>query len=231
MVAPVIRAVIFDFYGTLGESSWTTYWLHDALAQHGYALDRDAHPHIAPDVFDGHEHDEHSASREVYEAWVRSWWTEMLVVAGVPGGEQPAVLATIEAERAKWQMKLYPESLEVLHALRDRDLTLVLCSNWDWDLDDHVGQLGITDLFDEIVCSAWLGARKPHRRMFEAAVAAAKVSPGDALFVGDNVVADVAGAIAYGLPAVHVWRRADDPPPLPIGASRIQDLRELLEIA
>ena len=230
MVSPLTRAVIFDFYGTLGESAWTTHWLHDALAKHGYTLDRDAHPRIAPDVFDGHEHDEHSESRERYEAWVRSWWVQMLDVAGVPSDDHAKVIAGIEAERAKWEMELYPESLEVLSALRDRGLRLVLCSNWDWDLDEHVGRLGITELFDEVVCSAWLGARKPHRRMFDAATAAAKVPPGDALFVGDNVVADVEGALAYGLRAVHVWRREENPPPLPEGAKRVRDLRGILEL-
>ena len=226
-VGAAVRAVIFDFYGTLGESTWTGHWLDDLFRERGYELRG-----YAADEWDGKEHDEHSQSRDHYAAWMRSRWLGLLAQSGVPAAEHDAFVAAIDARREEWEMRLYPEALDVLHVLRDRGCRVVLCSNWDWDLDAHVRKLGIDDLFDGVVCSAWLGARKPHRRMFEAAVAASAVPPAEALFVGDNVVADVEGALAAGIPAVHVWRGDDHAaPPLPPGARRVRDLRELLPLS
>jgi putative hydrolase of the HAD superfamily len=148
----------------------------------------------------------------------------------VPASEHAELLAAIEAERQSWVMALYPESREVLEALRARGVRIVLCSNWDWDLDDHVAKLGIDDLFDEVICSAWVGARKPHPRLFAAALEAAGAPAADVLFVGDSVVADIEGAVAAGIPAVHVWRGSGTPPPLPAGAAQVQDLRGVLRL-
>ncbi len=224
--AVTTRAVLLDFYGTLGESTWTSNWLDELFTARGYVIRR-GH---AADEWDGQEHDEHSQSRDHYVAWLRSRWVELLTDSGVPRAEHDDFLAAIDARRSEWEMRLYPEALEVLHGLRARGLRVVLCSNWDWDLGDHVTKLGLAGLFDEVVCSAWLGARKPHPRVFHAALDAAGVDADAAVFVGDNVVADIEGAVAAGIRAVHVWRGTSEPPPLPDGAERIADLRGLLDL-
>jgi putative hydrolase of the HAD superfamily len=129
-------------------------------------------------------------------------------------------------------MQLYPEVIDVLTELRAKDVRLVLCSNWDWDLDRQIERSGLTELLDGRVSSAWVGARKPHRRMFAAALDVAGVEAGAALFVGDNWTADIEGARAAGLRAVHVCRdaSANGQPPLPDGVIRVRDLRPLLDL-
>ncbi len=50
--------------------------------------------------------------------------------------------------------------------LRERGLTLAICSNWDWDLEPAVTETGLDGWFDTVVSSAWAGARKPHPRIY-----------------------------------------------------------------
>ena len=56
----------------------------------------------------------------------------------------------------------------MLAELRARGLRLVICSNWDWDLAEAVDEAGLTAAVDAIVSSAWVGARKPHPRIYAA---------------------------------------------------------------
>jgi putative hydrolase of the HAD superfamily len=64
--------------------------------------------------------------------------------------------------------------------------------------------LGITPLFDTVLISETEGLRKPDRAIFERALERLSVSADEAIFVGDNPEADVAGARAAGL--VPVWK-------------------------
>jgi putative hydrolase of the HAD superfamily len=228
------KAVLLDFYGTLGESDWSETWLVDLLAEHGHEIEDTAGPHALGEAYDGEEHDEHSVSAETYTAWLRARWTGLLASWSVPEDQHAALIASIETRRATWRMQLYPEVIDVLGALRDRGLQLVVCSNWDWDLDHQIEVAGLDEFVHGTVSSAWVGARKPHPRMFRAALDVAGVDAGEALFVGDNWTADVEGARAAGLRAVHVWRRPAPPeadlPDVPPGVHRVADLRALLDL-
>jgi putative hydrolase of the HAD superfamily len=63
------------------------------------------------------------------------------------------------------------------------------------------------------VLSGEVGARKPEPAIFEAALAELDVAAEDAVFVGDRLVDDVAGAAAVGMTTVHaLWFRVDDGP-------------------
>jgi putative hydrolase of the HAD superfamily len=229
-------AVIFDFYGTLGETAdWDSTWLPDLLAERGVTFDVEVFRRWGSDAWDGTEHTEHSVSEEAYDAWMRARWRSMLVELGTPEGDLDDVIAQILSKRAEWRMALYPETVDVLTELRGRGLRVGLCSNWDWDLDRHLDMLGLLPLLDARVSSAWVGARKPHPRIFEAAVDAVGAQPLQVVFVGDNWVADVEGARNAGLRAVHVWRYEDSPDWLPIprddeDVRQIADLRELLPL-
>ena len=71
-------------------------------------------------------------------------------------------------------------------------------ADWrDFELDDAI---------HAIVSSHSVGYRKPHRAIFERALALAEARPEDAFHVGDNLVADVWGAQQVGIRAI--WRRS-----------------------
>jgi FMN phosphatase YigB (HAD superfamily) len=65
-----------------------------------------------------------------------------------------------------------------------------------------VADLGLVDLFDGILTSAVTGYEKPHREMYA-------VPHRPMWMVGEDLVADIAGADAAGIPAILVRQGAD----------------------
>lgn len=133
-------------------------------------------------------------------------------------------------ERAdRWRP--YDDVLPVLLRLRDRGLRLGVISNWDLRLRKLLGDLGLSELFDVIVCSAEVGIRKPDPRIFERACEAVGVAPQDAVHVGDHGYADLLGARSAGLRAVLIDRQGGEPAaagPAPI--SSFDELEDMLAI-
>lgn len=100
----------------------------------------------------------------------------------------------------------YPDALPTLRCLKENGFLLGIVSDqpngpdcramldyWQW-----------TPLFDAVTLSCEVGCAKPDPRMFRSTLAALGVSPEEAVMVGDNALADVAGALAVGMRAV--WR-------------------------
>jgi putative hydrolase of the HAD superfamily len=122
----------------------------------------------------------------------------------------------LEAEHAAWEPArvLGSTTHALLEALRSRGLRLGLVSNaFDpgWLLHRDLEQMGIAERIDHAVFSSEVGKRKPHREIFQRALEALEVAPGDALFVGDRLYEDVRGAAEVGMATVQaVWFRADD---------------------
>ena len=200
-----IRAVLFDFYGTLARA---TRWFSadEVLAEHGYAL-TDVHRAIYyADGLDGVEHDEHSQSRDHYVAWQRERTLAMLAASDVHPDEHEIIIEKLHAGAATRQLDPYDEVVSVLAELRARNIGIVICSNWDWDLREAVEEARLTDAVDAMVSSAWVGARKPHPRIFSAALDAAGVSPEHALFVGDTWGPDVDGPLIAGIAPLYLRR-------------------------
>lgn len=100
----------------------------------------------------------------------------------------------------------------VLDALRVR-ARLALCSNWSWSPSALaiLESSGLAPRLDALAISHDVGVRKPRPEIFEAALAALGVGAGEALHVGDNLEADVAGAAALGIRTVWITRCVEDP--------------------
>lgn len=201
-----MRAVIFDFYGTLAETpDWGPSW-QQMVADVGYELPDDVRDRWWNDGLDGTEHDEHSRSRDHYVAWQQTRVRGMLADCAVPVDIQDVLIARVREIGAHRRMRAYDEVTDVLGGLHARGLTLAICSNWDWDLDEAIDAAGLSGAVDAVVSSAWVGARKPHRRMYDAVLDRADVAPADALFVGDTWSCDVEGPRAAGFRPVYVRR-------------------------
>jgi putative hydrolase of the HAD superfamily len=120
----------------------------------------------------------------------------------------------------------FPEVPGALRALRARGVTLVVASNWDCSLGEVLEQAGLRGLVDGVVTSAQVGAAKPERALFDAALELAGCAPGEAVHVGDSPDGDVAGAAAAGIRAILVERHGDGAPG-PEPAARIRSLAQL----
>ena len=62
-----------------------------------------------------------------------------------------------------------------------------------------VRNTGVADLVDAVVVSEEFGVNKPDPAIFNHALNLIGASPSETLFVGDNTVADIGGAIGVGM--------------------------------
>lgn len=229
----VVRAVVFDFYGTLA------HWAEGAgvnyaavFAAHGYPL-----PDSVLDeyftLYDGVDHSEHSISEEVYERWVRGRLRQLAESNGVDLGQMGAIVDSLRAAD-QGPMVAYPEAAATIRALRDAGLTVGVCSNWGWELDSFLAETGLLELVDCAITSARAGMRKPHPEIYVQTARRLAVDPRDIVFVGDSWEPDVRGPRRLGMAAIHVWRIEErlgrDAPALEHGDYRVADLRGVLDV-
>jgi putative hydrolase of the HAD superfamily len=232
-----VRAVILDFYGTLAETpDWEPSW-EELVTDLGYTLPAHVRDRWWHDGIDGTEHDEHSQSRDHYVAWQEARLREMLDECGVTPCDQDVFLARVREMSGHRRIVAFDEVAPVLDELRGRGVTVAICSNWDWDLEEAIESAGLIDRVDTIVSSAWVGARKPHPRIYRHTLELLSVAPDDALFVGDTWTCDVEGPRAAGLRSVYVRRphwgpdsTAPEDPTQHGDVHRATDLRLLLEL-
>jgi putative hydrolase of the HAD superfamily len=215
----VLGAVLFDWGDTLMEFAYDPV-LIEAGHQAGLeALGRDG----LPDVERTAEH-----FREHYEPlfWVPGTVEEieypglvrrLLGDFGVEVSDDE-LARFLEAEHAAWEpaRRLAAHTHALLEALRSRGLKLGLVSNaFDpgWLLHRDLERMGLGERLDFAVFSSEVGKRKPHPAIFERALEALGVAPGDALFVGDRLYEDIRGAAEAGMRTVQaLWFRADEHP-------------------
>jgi putative hydrolase of the HAD superfamily len=231
------HAVLLDFFGTLVCARHWGPSYEAILLAHGAPAPTVERHLWSSDAYDGQDLSEHAASREVYVAWERKRLRELAITCGVPVVRAADAADDLWTAAKQYELLVYDDTVEVLAALRRQGRRLVICSNWDWDLPDLLAQLGLADLVDGVVTSARVGSRKPHPRIYAAALEVAGATVTETLFVGDSWGPDVEGPLALGMRAVHVARPdhhdPDGLPPLdqlPPEVVRIPDLRPLVEI-
>jgi len=124
----------------------------------------------------------------------------------------------LDAEHRAWDPArlVGATTFALLDALRARGLKLGLVSNAfdpEWLMLRDLDEMGIRERVDVAVFSSAVGTRKPHRAIFERALAALDVPAEHTLFVGDRLYEDVRGAGEMGMTTVQaLWFRADEHP-------------------
>jgi putative hydrolase of the HAD superfamily len=98
---------------------------------------------------------------------------------------------------------LYDDALPVLEGLRAQGWRHIILSNHVPELPDIVEGLGLAPYLDCCITSAFTGYEKPHPEAFRIALARAG-NPEKAWMIGDNILADIQGAEALGIPAILV---------------------------
>jgi len=206
-----VGVILWDFDGTLAhrEGRWAG-CLVEVLDEEepGHGLRREDFRPALRDGFPWHRPDVPHPELDTADAWWKP--VEELLAAAYAGAGydrgRAAALARLARVRYPdpahtWQ--LYDDTLPVLEQLRAAGFRHVVLSNHVPELDGLIDALGLSGLVDAVVNSAVTGYEKPHPEAFAAGRRAA--GDPDALWmVGDNPVADVAGAEAAGIPAILV---------------------------
>jgi putative hydrolase of the HAD superfamily len=147
------------------------------------------------------------------------------------GGRGPQVVPIAERIYEQWagnhHFEMYDDVAPVLSDLVARGIRLGVISNSHRSLAAFTEHFKLGALITTTVSSAEHGYMKPHRSIFERALAQAGVDAAEAVMVGDSLKADIEGAVAAGMRAILVRRSGDFPPTLPAGVSCVSSLREL----
>lgn len=130
-------------------------------------------------------------------------------------------------------VQLYPDTLDVVRAVRDMGLRTAVNTNRPCTCDMFEPDLpyfGLDGLFDVIVCSGDTGFVKPHPSTFHLVLEKLGVPPEAALMIGDSCERDCAPAKALGMTAVLKLNGRYDAPPCAAADYAIHNLSELLTL-
>jgi putative hydrolase of the HAD superfamily len=206
-------AITFDFYGTLADApGFELARAHDVLlAALGLDVERGRFTAAYRLEVERYFRDVAARGDEQHNT---VWVAAALAACGIDvGADDARVRAAVRA-----YFELYARELRVLDGVRpalerlERHYRLAVLSNFTDPLPVRatLGRDGLGRLFQAVVISAEVGRRKPHRAIFDHAVAALGCRPERTLHVGDDAEDDVRGARAAGL--ATAWLRAASPP-------------------
>ena len=222
-----ITTVFFDFGNTIAAltASVAEIWC-EVLSERGVAAD--------PNAVDLALHEADAALTQVLydsKGRMREFWSRydamVLQRLGIAdsGG---ALAASIDRgfESPPW-FRVFPETREVLDALRGRGLALGVISNNTSDLIDTLDRIDLARYFDHVTYSQEVRAQKPVPAVFRLALSRAGCTPTEAVHVGDSFEMDVLGARGVGIEPILVDREGRSPT---ADCRRIRDLRELVSL-
>jgi putative hydrolase of the HAD superfamily len=226
-----IKAVYFDAAGTLMKPARRVGESYAAIAaKHGKSISPRHLSERFRVCFDGAPRlafPDHTPAQ--INRLERDWWKALVARVFAPWGRFDNFdqffdeLFAYFAEPSAWA--LYPEVLDTLSALKERDLTLAVISNFDSRLPPILEGLGAGACFADIFVSSRVGYAKPDRHIFLTALARHGLAPKHALHVGDSETNDLHGAQNAGLTALLVDRSQ---PVSGRAENRIASLREIV---
>jgi putative hydrolase of the HAD superfamily len=123
---------------------------------------------------------------------------------------------------------LYPEVPQVLSELKSLGIELAIISNFDSRLYVLIKALELEQWFSSMTLSTQVGAAKPERAIFEAALAIYGYGPEQAWHVGDSWKEDYQGATAAGLQGVWLNRSSRQDVSADIAIETLSALQSIL---
>jgi putative hydrolase of the HAD superfamily len=121
----------------------------------------------------------------------------------IPKNPEPIYQYNIDAYAA--QVRLLPNAKALLEYFAH--LPKAIITNGPADMQwAAIHKVGIADYFKTIIVSgdAEVAVRKPNSQIFHLACERLGVTPEETLMIGDNLEADIQGAIKAGLQALHI---------------------------
>ena len=150
------------------------------------------------------------------------------------GGRGQQVIEVAREIYEQWSVnhhfEMYDDAAPVLTQLSEQGLIVGAISNSHRSLDAFCEHFSLRGLITVSVSSAEHGYMKPHRSIFDSALAKAGVAAAEAVMVGDSLKHDIEGALAAGMRAVLLRRSGEMPPGLPAGLPVIRTLSELSSV-
>ncbi len=122
---------------------------------------------------------------------------------------------------------LYPESLPLLHYLKDKGYKLGIVTNGHTVSQSRkLRACGVDDLVEVSVISESAGVAKPDPAIYRMVLDRLQAKPEESLFVGNNPDTDILGALNTGMDAFYILGRPQTQNPTYSG--NLKDLFDLL---
>lgn len=106
---------------------------------------------------------------------------------------------------------LVNNTVQVLDYLNPSYTLHIITNGFEEIQEKKLANGGIRHYFDQVVNSEMAGVKKPHRAIFELALARAGVPAQTSLMIGDSIEADILGAKAVGFHTLHFNAHNDSP--------------------
>jgi putative hydrolase of the HAD superfamily len=146
----------------------------------------------------------------------RAWWKQVVKRSMHENAfADPAAFETFFESVYSYYAKpeawgVYPEVFEVMEALRDHPVDLVVLSNWDARLHAVLDGNGLGEFLPNRFISAELGWEKPDPAIYRHVAEILRLQPGAMLSIGDDPKNDVEGPKKAGWQAVQIERPKKD---------------------
>jgi putative hydrolase of the HAD superfamily len=194
-----LRAVVFDFYGTLTVSASVSA-RRDGAGRVAGALGVPAESFFEQlsSTFT-----ERATGRCGDLVETMAWLAHRC--GCTPTDEQlAAACAERRATEKTYAQMLRRDSTQTLLRLKEHSLRIGVVSDCTHELPECWGGLPIAELVDAVVFSIEAGQRKPHPSLYRAICHQLGVTPAEALYVGDGGSNELSGAMAVGFIAVQL---------------------------
>jgi putative hydrolase of the HAD superfamily len=206
-----IQVVYFDAGGTLFEVNGSVGEIYSRFARR-YGIDRDPETLTAAFLHSFRKQPPlafPSGTPEIeLHGLERDWWRRLVsdVISDFPQFDH-FFAAVYEFFKGREAWVMFDDVIPTLAALKERGLRLGIISNYDSRIDDLLRAFEIESYFDGIHISSRIGAAKPDREIFRAALSYHRVEPQNAIHVGDSLREDVEGASMAGMRGVLLDRK------------------------
>ncbi len=207
----MVRAILFDCVGTLFRVE----------VDHGLQL-KILHEKLVEEGFKTGYGEFMEAYRRAYAKYLKVrmeelrevpnmvWVADALRRLGFEAAEEdPALRRAVEAYFEPYLESVRPiECVPSILVELKRDFKLGVVTNFTYapTMRRILSNLKIVSHLEAVTISHEVGWRKPHPRIFEAALQALQVQPWEAMFVGDDPHDDIAGGKKAGLKTVLVFK-------------------------
>ena len=133
-------------------------------------------------------------------------WGKSLVAFGLVAQRVAIEAADIYSEERKATYCLFPEVDEVLNMLH-KAFVLGVITNGPDTQREKIDTTSLAGYMDVVIISGEVGVGKPEPEIFTKALIALRVSPRAAIYVGDSLTWDIAGAKSAGLYSIWINRK------------------------
>lgn len=156
---------------------------------------------------------------------------EALAESGVHDPDLAQAMAAAYGRERLDRLRPFDDARPTLEALRPRYPLGLITNGPGAEQRAELERLGIGECFGVVVISGELGIHKPQPGIFQRALALMGCQPADALYVGNDPRADVAGAKGVGMRVAWLNRNGGSlPADVPRPDLELASLRELLSL-